>query len=284
MLDLDGSVAVVTGASRGLGLSIAAQLASQQCKVALVARNLPGLEETADRIQRNTDAEVIAVPADITVPGDRREIVERVEDRFGSIDVLANVAGIGHFTRFVDDDPRRMFAINLEAPIALSRLVLPAMVQRGRGSLLNVASLAGEVGIPYLANYSATKAGLTAFSVALREELRGTGVGVTSVSPGFMVDEGMYVPYQTPAPWYFGSNYAEVVARKSVLAMRKNRSEVIVNRLPIRPMLVLGRISERSMRAIHRTLGVTKFTRSLADKRLPYSDSPQLYEVDETAA
>jgi short-subunit dehydrogenase len=120
-------------------------------------------------------------------------------------------------------------------------------------------------------------------SRALREELRGSGVTVTVVSPGFIVDEGMYVPYQTPVPWYLGSNYSTVVARNAVKALRRNRAEVLLNRLPLRPLVVLGAASDRAMRTFTRVLGVTSYLRGLAEKGLPYSDSPELADSERAA-
>jgi short-subunit dehydrogenase len=276
MEQYDGKVALVTGASRGLGRHIAMELAGMGCSVAVTARTIESLDDVATRITAQTSQIAVAVPGDLTVAADRVGIQEQVETQLGPIDILINAAAIAKSARFVDEDPTRVLVTNLEAPIQLTRLVAHGMISRGYGRVMNVASLAGQAGLPFAVDYSASKAGLIGFSLALREELRGTGVSVTVVSPGFIVDEGMYVPYQTPVPWYLGSNYSAVVARKAVEALRKNRAEVVVNRMPLRPLLVLGAASERSMRGFTRFLGATSYLRGLAEKRLPYSDSPEL--------
>ena len=272
----DGQVALVTGASRGLGRHIAMELAQLGCAVAVTARTSKPLDDLAGRITADTGQRAVAVPGDLTVAFDRVGIQEQVEATLGPIDILVNAAAIAKAARFVDEDPARVLATNLEAPIQLTRLVATGMVKRGYGRILNVASLAGQSGLPYTADYSASKAGLIGFSLALREELRGSGVSVTVVSPGFIVDEGMYVPYQTPVPWYLGSNRSNVVARNAIRALRRNRADVLLNRMPLRPLVVLGAVSDRAMRKCARLLGVTSYLRGLAEKRLPYSDSPEL--------
>lgn len=276
MLDLNEKVAVVTGASRGLGRNIAYELARGGCRVVLVARGAASLTATAEDIETETGTRCLAIPADVIRPADRNEVMTQTEHRFGPPDILVNDAGIVKVAPFVDEEAWRVVATNLEAPIELTRLFVPGMIQRGRGAVLNIASVAGKVGLPFAAQYSATKAGLIAFSEAAHEELRGTGVTVTAASPGFMVDQGMYVPYHTSPPWYFGANSAPVVARKAVKAMRRGHPDVILNARPVRPLMALGAISESRMRSMMRTLGTTEFMRSLADKRLPYSDSPDL--------
>ena len=272
----DGKVALVTGASRGLGRQIAMELAALGCSVAVTARTIKPLDEVATRITARTSQTAVAVPGDLTLASDRVGIREQVETKLGPIDILINAAAIAKSARFVDEDPTRVLVTNLEAPIQLTRLVVPGMIRRGYGRIMNVASVAGQSGLPFVVDYSASKAGLISFSLALREELRGTGVSVTVVSPGFIVDEGMYVPYRTPVPWYLGSNYSEAVARKAVEALRKNRADVLVNRLPLRPLMLLGTASDRAMRGLTRFLGATSYLRGLAEKGLPYSDSPEL--------
>lgn len=265
MKPFESRVALVTGASRGLGAHIAHRLGELGCTVAVTARSADDLRLVAKRINDDTGARTLVVPGDLLLRDDRRGVIDQVEHRLGPVDVLANVAGIGEVERFHHLDGTAVLVTNLEAPIDLTRRVVPGMRERGYGRILNVSSLAGTVGLPYLADYCASKAGLIGFSVSLREELRGTGVSVTVASPGFMVDEGMYVPYGTPAPWYFGSNKSRRVARRAVKALVKGRSHTVVNRLPMRPMMTLAAMSDPAMRFITRSLGTTKFMRGLAD-------------------
>ena len=275
--EFEGKVALVTGGSRGLGPHIAKELARAGADVAVTARSADRLNELAEVLASDLGVNTLAIPVDLTDIADRTELVDMVERKLGPIDILANVAGIARANEFDREDERKIVETNLTAPIHLMQLVAPGMTVRKFGRILNVASLAGKVGLPYLAAYSATKAGLISYSLSIREELRGTGVTSTVVSPGFIVDEGMYVPYATPVPWYLGSNRSATVARKAVRALRRNRAEVIVNRLPMRPLITVGAIHEPVMRGTTRSLGATDFLEGLSAKELGYSgEAPAL--------
>ncbi|GLI27628.1 short-chain dehydrogenase [Agromyces rhizosphaerae] len=275
MDDFDGRVALVTGASRGLGRHLARELAAAGCSVAVTARTAGPLDALAEEIA-GTGRRAIAVPGDLTDAGDRAGIVDRVTTALGPVDILVNNAGVARASGYADADPSRVIATNLLAPMELTRLVLGGMRERGFGRVLNVASLAGLAGLPYLVDYSAAKAGLVAFSRALRAELAGTGVSSTVVSPGFIGDEGMYPAYETPVPWYLGTNVSATVARQAVRALRRDRAEVVLNTLPMRPLVAVGAVSDGAMRTMTRTLGADAYLRGLAEKDLPYSDMPEL--------
>ncbi|WP_353807789.1 SDR family NAD(P)-dependent oxidoreductase [Agromyces sp. SYSU T00194] len=276
MDDFDGRVALVTGASRGLGRHLARELAAAGCSVAVTARTVAPLDELAEEIAATTGRRAIAVPGDVTDPSDRAGIVDRVSTLLGPVDVLVNNAGLARASGYGDADPTRILDTNLVAPMELTRLVLGGMRERGFGRVLNVASLAGLAGLPFLVDYSASKAGLVAFSRALRAELAGTGVSSTVVSPGFIGDEGMYPAYETPVPWYLGTNASATIARQAVRALRRDRAEVVLNRLPMRPLVAVGAVSDGAMRTMTRTLGADDYLRGLAEKRLPMSDAREL--------
>lgn len=278
--DMRGSVAIVTGAGRGLGRALAVELASRGAQVVLAGRRPEPLVALADEVAALGGA-ALAVPADLTEAEDRSELVSQTLRAFGGIDILVNNAGIGRVTRFTDEDPSRVVETNLLAPIALTREVVPHMIDRRRGHVLTVASLA-VAGLPFAVDYSASKAGLVAFSTAIREELRETGVSATVVSPGFMVDDGMYVPYDIPVPWYLGSNTTTVVARKAVRAMLRDRSSVITNRMPVRPLLVVQTISDKAFRWLTRSLGLRTYMSSLAEREIGY-DGQSLSIASDTA-
>ncbi len=253
---------LVTGASGGLGSGLTRELASRGARLALMARRPEPLEALAAEISGRGHT-AVAVPGDITVASDRSRVVAEIEDLLGPVDILVNNAGIARAISYVDETPGDIVTTNLMGSMEMTRVVLPGMLERGRGHILTIASLAA-LGVPYIVDYSATKAGLVAFSTALREELAGTGVSTTVVSPGFIHDSGIYVDYETPVPWYMGSNRTAVIARKAVDAMVADRPEAILNRLPVRVMLVVKTASERLFRKITRTLGFNRYMANVA--------------------
>ena len=180
-MELAGSVCLVTGASSGIGRAAALRLAREGAQVVALGRDRAALDEVAARTSG------IAVVADLTDPAAAGRAVREAMEAAGPIDVLVNNAGGGHFGRFAEMDPaeaERLVALNVVAPIRLTRAVLPGMIERRRGAIVNVASIAGHVGVGEEAVYAATKAALIGFSESLRDELGGTGVRVGVVSPG----------------------------------------------------------------------------------------------------
>jgi len=176
---------VITGASAGIGLACARQFAEAGANVVLVARGATELERARAEIARLGPA--LAIAADVAAPDGPERIVSSALARFGALHVLVNNAGRharGPFGDQTDADLAAMVDVNLRAPILLTRRALPHLVANGRGAVVNVASLAGKVPTTGSAVYSATKFGLRGFSMALADELRGTGVTVSCVSPG----------------------------------------------------------------------------------------------------
>jgi short-subunit dehydrogenase len=172
---------VVTGASRGIGEALAREFARRGDRVSLVARSVEPLELLAKEIDG------VAVPADLTDAGSLPGLVARLHDAGGPPDVLVNNAAVALVDRIVDQDAnaiRSSFALNVLAPIELTRQLLPGMLQRGRGRIVNISSLAGIAAYPTLSTYGATKAALVHFSAALQRELRRTPVRVTIVQLG----------------------------------------------------------------------------------------------------
>ncbi len=258
--------AVVTGASGGLGASIAAELAARGANVALVARSPERLEQVAASLA-SSNVSVTVVAADLSDPDDLRNVARRVCSEFGQIDLLINNAGIADLSPFQRQDPaimRRVVEVNLLAPMMLVREVLPDMLERGRGHIVNIASLAGLIGLPYEAVYSASKAGLIAWSNALRQELDGTGVGVSVVSPGFVGKAGMFARHYDKGPRYFGLCQPEDVAGAVTRAIRRNLPEVVVNPTPVRPLLALKAVAPATAARLFRWMGFERFMRRLA--------------------
>src|SRR5262245_40541632 len=185
-LPLAERVALVTGASGGIGQATARQLARQGASVILAARRGDLLDALATELGA-MGVETLSVPIDLTDSAQIEPLVERAPERFGRIDILVNNAGIGSsrsLAKTAPDAIRRELEVNLVGAILLTRAVLPGMLERRRGAIISIASVAGHVAVEPL--YSATKFGVRGFSYALRRQVRGSGVTVSVVSPGFI--------------------------------------------------------------------------------------------------
>ena len=181
-MNLSGAHVLVTGASKGIGASFARDAARRGAVVTLVARSAGPLDQLAAELGGH------ALPADLKDASQRRTLVARAEQGAGRpVDVLVNNAGFDAargMLEITEDDITDIVALNLHAPMELSRQVLPGMVERGRGHVVNVSSGFSTVNAPGLTPYCATKAGLSHFTGGLAVELQGTGVGTTLVEPG----------------------------------------------------------------------------------------------------
>jgi len=178
--------ACVTGASSGIGEHFARRLARDDYALVLVARTADRLEALADELRRLRRVRVEVRPADLTDPGALEALAAELAE--APPDLLVNNAGFGTVGRFAELDPAREEAqvrLNVWAVVRLTRAVLPGMLARGHGSVVNVSSLAGDAPSAYTATYAATKAFVTSFSQAVAEELRGSGVKVQALLPGF---------------------------------------------------------------------------------------------------
>ncbi len=190
-VDLTGQTAIVTGASRGIGQAIAIRLAACGASVAGVARTLAGLESTLAAIQAiGGVAEGYA--ADVAVAADVERVVEAVEAKSGKIHILVNNAGItrdGLMLRMEEDAWREVLDTNLKGTFLFSKSVGACMMRGRYGRIVNISSVAGMVGNPGQANYSASKAGVIGFSRTIARELASRGITVNVVAPGFITTE-----------------------------------------------------------------------------------------------
>jgi len=178
----NGKVVLITGASQGIGAALARELSKRGARLALTARS-------ADELESVGGGQALTIPADLLEPDAPRRIVSRTLEHYGCIDILVNNAGIGLYrTTWTagDADVRRMFELNLFAAIEMARQAVPGMLERRRGVIVNISSMAGQIPLPWFTLYSATKHGLCAFSDGLRMELRGDGVHVMTVCPGYV--------------------------------------------------------------------------------------------------
>jgi short-subunit dehydrogenase len=233
--ELRGRRILLTGASSGIGRSLAEQLAAAGARLTLAARSADKLAElTATLSAHNPD--ILAVPTDITRPEDRQRVVDETLRRFGGLDILINNAGVGsfaHFAHCTEAILRQIMEVNFFAPIELIRLALPALRQGQQPAVVNVASMCGRRGMPAWPEYSASKFALCGMAEALRAEFARFDVDVLVILPGLTAsglgqnllkktgrmdirfDEGM-----PPAQ----------VAAGIVKALRKNRAETVLGR------------------------------------------------------
>jgi short-subunit dehydrogenase len=191
-VELRGAVAVVTGASAGIGEATAVALAQRGVRVVLAARRTDRLESLADRIQR-AGGRALAVPCDVTDVHEIRTLRRVVEEALGPVDILVNNAGIsggGELAGLEYDQIRRVVEVNLLGVMYGTRAFLPSMLARGHGHVVNVASLAGRFATPGASVYTATKHAVVAFSESVNYETESRTVHVTAVNPGFVATEG----------------------------------------------------------------------------------------------
>jgi uncharacterized protein len=179
--------ALITGASRGLGMAFARALAERHCNLVLVARSAEPLHALANELRQSTSVSVVAIQADLSFPGAGHVLAAQLSKDEIPIDLLVNNAGFGLRGEFRGLSIRRqleMLRLNNEAIVELTYSFLPRMLERQQKGIINISSTAGFQPIPFASVYSATKAFLTAFSLALEQELRSAGVAVVTVCPG----------------------------------------------------------------------------------------------------
>ena len=178
---------LITGASSGIGLELARVFASQKSNLILTARSQPQLEQEAAELRVASKVQVTVLPCDLSKPGEAELLFAKVEHLGLRVDVLVNNAGFGLYGHFKDTSLAReleMIQLNMVAVTTLTKLVLPGMVARNHGRILNIASTAAFQAGPLMAVYYATKAYVLHFSEAIANELQGTGVTVTALCPG----------------------------------------------------------------------------------------------------
>ena len=229
------NVAIVTGASSGIGAATAAELAKRGYAVVLAARRVERLEEVAARC-RSLGGEPLVVPTDVAKMDQVEALVNKTMDAFGRIDVMVNNAGYGLFSRIhetADQDMRAIFDVNYHGLFYGCKFVAPIMIRQRRGHIFNVSSVIGKRGAPFHGAYSATKFAVAGLTDALRVEMKPYHVRVTCVCPA-TTDTEFFVA--SPRAREAGSSWVrfrpktppEVVARKIVRAIGKGRPEIVV--------------------------------------------------------
>jgi short-subunit dehydrogenase len=266
-MELRGRTALVTGAAGGLAEHIARALARED--VSLVLSDLAG-ERLEDRTAelKGEGARAKAVPADLLDAGDRESLIERAESQAGPVDILVNNAGLQLSARLLEVSDREManiLTVNLAAPIDLIRQVVPGMLERGRGHVVTIASLAGKLGPARMAPYAISKAGAIAMTQSLRAEHATDPVGFSAVCPGIvaagmaesLVERGARFPSTVPM------SPPERVGRAVVRSIRDDLPEIVfVHRRPIRLVLALHALAPRFTERLRRLKGAPRSFRA----------------------
>jgi short-subunit dehydrogenase len=253
-MNLEHCNALVTGASAGIGLEFARQLASRARSMILIARRDERLVELADELHQAHPKLLIEIhKTDLADPVQLQELLAWLDAAQREVNLLINNAGLGDSGPFAESDPVRnnqMTLVNVTALTSLTRHLLPQMISRGHGGILNVSSSAGFLPIPGSGVYAATKAYVTSFSEALRAELRGTGVSVCALCPGPVVTEFQQVAKREGAQPDIGPKFlvvsAERVVRDSLAALESDRP-LIIPGLGMKLLMGLARIMPMPM-------------------------------------
>ncbi len=231
-VNLKNSIIWITGSGQGIGKAIAMNLAKNGARVVMTSRSLEKLAETAKEIQ-DAGGEVLALPGDVRDVAQIESIVNQVESEWGGIDVLINNAGVGIFkkiTKLEESDWNDMMDANAKSAFLCSRAVLPGMMDRQRGHIVNIVSVAARKAFPNNAGYSASKYAMLGFTDVLRLEARDHGIKVTAVLPG-----------ATDTPLWGDANidHSKMMQPKavaeSIVGLLGNTSNAMIEELVIRP-------------------------------------------------
>jgi short-subunit dehydrogenase len=249
---------LVTGATGGIGQAIARAFAARGASLVLSGRRAEVLEALA------TELDAQAVVADLSNAVD----VERLVAAAGDADVVVANAALpasGLLTDLSQAQIDTMLAVNLRAPMALARAFAPGMSARRRGQLVFISSLSAKAASPSSSVYSATKFGLRGFALGLREDLRGDGVGVSLVMPGFISDAGMFAESGAKLPPGVGTRTPEQVAAAVLRAVERDRAEVTVAPLSLRVGADIASVAPGLSAAFQRVAGGAKVARATSD-------------------
>ncbi|MFI0448389.1 SDR family NAD(P)-dependent oxidoreductase [Actinomadura sp. 6N118] len=263
-MKLRGAKVLLTGATGGIGQALAEAFAARGGEVVLTGRRTDVLDPLAERLGGR------AIAADLADPAAPEQLLAEA----GEIDVLvANAAlpGSGLLSEYSIDEIDRALDVNLRAPIVMAKLAGEQMSARGQGHLVFISSLSGKTASAQASIYNATKFGMRGFALALREDLRPHGVGVSTVFPGFIRDAGMFADANVTLPRGVGTRSPQDVARATVRAVDKNIAEVDVAPLSLRIGALIGGAAPSLAAAVQRRAGSDKVTQDLAkgqsDKR-----------------
>jgi short-subunit dehydrogenase len=269
MSALAGQSVLLTGATGGLGPAIARALSGAGARLVLSARS----EDALRALAADLSGEAVAVAADLRDGDALAALVERAERVGGPTDIVVHNAAVevcAGFEQTTAAELEEVIAVNLTAPLELTRRVLPGMLARGRGHVVFVSSLSGYAGTAYEAGYAATKGALNALCRSLRAEYVDRPVGFSLVVPGSVAGEGMFARGQADGirvPRVLRLTTPDAVGRSVVKAIETDAAELVVYPGPIRPTLALGLLAPRVSERINERLGLGRLFQPAAQAR-----------------
>jgi len=251
---------ILTGATGGIGQALARELISHGAKIGLVGRQTEKLAQLVAELKED-GGETVAIAADLTQCEGRNHVIEQMQAHFGGTDILINNAGMSAFCDFVQLDPEReeqIFRTNALAPMQLTRAILPEMLVRGTGRIVNVGSTFGSIAFACFTSYSASKFALRGFSEGLRRELKDSGIGVTYVAPRAVNTELNTSAVRRMADRVkMNMDEPDLVAKQIVKAIMKDRKDVYLGfpeSLFVRLNAMLPRLVDSALQSQNRIM------------------------------
>lgn len=240
--DLRGQVAIVTGASSGIGQAIAEQLLARGVHVALAARRVERLDALAERLRGDGHGETLTVRCDVREPEQVKALIQQTLDRWGRLDTLVANAGFGYRKALVESDEQRwksMIDTNVYGLLLTLKYGVPPLLERGSGNVIVLSSVAGRVFTPGGSAYCATKAAATAIADSLRQEVGPKGVRVTSIEPGVVISEfqevAEYAPEIVPNMLKGAEPLYPIDIARTVVAVLEMPAHVGLGEIVVRP-------------------------------------------------
>lgn len=281
MTTLRGKTVLLTGASRGIGRVIARAVAAEAATVVCVARSQRGLDDLREEI-RSIGGSIENIAWDLSEISSLPQLINQVEAQVSPVDILINNAGIEIYRAFQDyttSELQTVLNVNLLAVMELTRLVLPGMIQRKSGHIVNIASNAAKKGHPFDSAYSASKAGLLIWADAIRQELIDSGVEVSSICPGYVEQCGMMVDTGIPAPKLAGASTPEAVATAVIRAIQHNQAEIVVNQDAIstgisKLLFALCQFFPRWGDTVYRAIGIPRLNQLRIQQKFEQQQPP----------
>ena len=229
MFEYQGRTALVTGASVGIGQAFARELARRGMSLILVARDQRSLDNLAEELRHEHSVRVDVLPADLSQPAAGIQLQQRLLEKQLNVDLLVNNAGFmnyGQFEKIAPDEQRAEILLNTAAVVDLCHALLPDMLTRGNGGVINIASIVAFQPVPFMSVYAATKAFVLSFSLALAEELRGRGIRVVTLCPGPTKTQ-FFIRSKSTAVVSAGNRTPDKVVATALAALDRNRGLIV---------------------------------------------------------